>query len=146
MIDFLINDRFPDQWSMIGGSVLWLTGWLIDWLFICPLSKQIPVSVIAKMAIGVYLLVCLTYTTCILFHQTAARSFTVDYKNNVFLKDGEPFRYISGSIHYFRVPRVFWRDRLEKMKAAGLNAIQTWVFCNSKVQFQKVQFQMSVYC
>ena len=78
----------------------------------------------SKMAIGVYLLVCLTYATC-LFHQTAARSFTVDYKNNVFLKDGEPFRYISGSIHYFRVPRVFWRDRLEKMKAAGLNAIQT---------------------
>ena len=89
------------------------------------MSYQVPVSVIAKMAIGVYLLVCLTYATCIFFHQTAARSFTVDYKNNVFLKDGQPFRYISGSIHYFRVPRVFWRDRLEKMKAAGLNAIQT---------------------
>ena len=37
---------------------------------------------------------------------TVARTFEIDYKNNVFLKDGQPFRYISGEIHYFRVSRV----------------------------------------
>ncbi|XP_076875969.1 beta-galactosidase [Brachyhypopomus gauderio] len=58
---------------------------------------------------------------------TAGRSFTVDYKNDCFLKDGEPFRYISGSIHYNRVPRVYWKDRLLKMYMAGLNAIQTYI-------------------
>lgn len=56
-----------------------------------------------------------------------SRSFTVDYTQNCFLKDGKPFRYVSGSIHYFRVPHEMWQDRIYKMKMAGLNAIQTYV-------------------
>ena len=36
-------------------------------------------------------------------------------------------RYISGSMHYSRVPPFYWRDRLEKLHAAGLNAVQTYV-------------------
>uniref|UniRef100_A0A2K6TTR5 Beta-galactosidase-1-like protein n=1 Tax=Saimiri boliviensis boliviensis TaxID=39432 RepID=A0A2K6TTR5_SAIBB len=55
------------------------------------------------------------------------RVFEIDYSQNRFLKDGEPFRYISGSIHYSRVPRIYWKDRLLKMKMAGLNTIQTYV-------------------
>ncbi|KAI2528726.1 galactosidase beta 1 [Homo sapiens] len=51
--------------------------------------------------------------------------FEIDYSRDSFLKDGQPFRYISGSIHYSRVPRFYWKDRLLKMKMAGLNAIQT---------------------
>ena len=58
------------------------------------------------------------------------RSFTIDYKNERFLKDGQPFRYISGGIHYFRVPSSLWEDRLKKIRAAGLNAIQTYVAWN----------------
>ncbi|MCJ8748960.1 hypothetical protein PDJAM_G00170570 [Pangasius djambal] len=57
----------------------------------------------------------------------AAPSFTVDYKNNSFLKDGEYFRYVSGSVHYSRIPRLYWKDRLLKMYMAGLNAVQTYV-------------------
>ena len=53
------------------------------------------------------------------------RSFIIDYENNVFLKDGKVFRYISGGMHYFRIPRMYWKDRLMKMKAAGLNTVQT---------------------
>ncbi|XP_061441933.1 beta-galactosidase isoform X3 [Rhineura floridana] len=55
------------------------------------------------------------------------RSFAIDYDHNCFLKDGKPFHYISGSIHYFRVPQYYWKDRLLKMKMAGLDAIQTYV-------------------
>ncbi|XP_065306922.1 beta-galactosidase-like isoform X1 [Dermacentor albipictus] len=58
---------------------------------------------------------------------SSSRSFTVDYANNQFLKDGQPFRYISGSLHYFRVPRAYWQDRMEKMRLAGLNALQTYM-------------------
>lgn len=54
-------------------------------------------------------------------------SFHVDYENNQFLLDGKPFQYVSGSFHYFRTPRQYWRDRLRKMRAAGLNAISTYV-------------------
>ncbi|KAF8777675.1 Beta-galactosidase like protein [Argiope bruennichi] len=57
-------------------------------------------------------------------------SFVVDYENNRFLKDGNTFRYISGSVHYFRVPHEFWHDRIYKLKMAGLNAIQTYVEWN----------------
>uniref|UniRef100_A0A667Y269 Beta-galactosidase n=1 Tax=Myripristis murdjan TaxID=586833 RepID=A0A667Y269_9TELE len=60
--------------------------------------------------------------------KTAAFSgVRVDYKNDCFRKDGEAFRYISGSIHYSRIPRVYWKDRLLKMYMAGLNAIQTYI-------------------
>jgi beta-galactosidase len=58
---------------------------------------------------------------------TKPQSFTIDYQHDTFLKDGQPFRYISGSIHYSRVPSYYWKDRLMKFKYAGLNAIQTYV-------------------
>ncbi|XP_027625452.1 beta-galactosidase isoform X3 [Tupaia chinensis] len=57
----------------------------------------------------------------------SGRTFEIDYRRDRFLKDGQPFRYISGSIHYSRVPRFYWKDRLLKMRMAGLNAIQTYV-------------------
>ena len=62
---------------------------------------------------------------CIILDPVHARSFTIDYENDCFLKDGKPFRYISAGMHYFRVPRAYWKDRLLKIKAAGLNAVQT---------------------
>ncbi|NWX31368.1 BGAL galactosidase, partial [Notiomystis cincta] len=57
----------------------------------------------------------------------SARSFQLDYENDCFRKDGAPFRYISGSIHYARVPRPAWRDRLLKMYMSGLSAVQVYV-------------------
>lgn len=53
-----------------------------------------------------------------------ARSFQLDYEENCFRKDGAPFRYVSGSIHYARVPRPAWRDRLLKMYMSGLSTVQ----------------------
>ena len=37
--------------------------------------------------------------------------------------NGKKFRIFSGSLHYFRVHPAYWRDRLRKYRAAGLNAI-----------------------
>ncbi|MGH7670766.1 MAG: beta-galactosidase [Gemmatimonadaceae bacterium] len=47
-----------------------------------------------------------------------------------FVLNGKPFQIISGSMHYARVPREYWRDRMEKAKAMGLNTITTYVFWN----------------
>ncbi|RZC41824.1 beta-galactosidase-1-like protein 2 [Asbolus verrucosus] len=33
----------------------------------------------------------------------------------------------SGAMHYFRIPRQYWRDRLKKLRAAGLNTVETYV-------------------
>ena len=44
--------------------------------------------------------------------------------------DGNPFQILSGAIHYSRVPRAYWRDRLRKARAMGLNTVETYVFWN----------------
>ncbi len=48
-----------------------------------------------------------------------------------FTFDGKPAVIISGSIHYPRVPRAYWRDRIQKAKAMGFNCIGTYVFWNA---------------
>ncbi|XP_058476142.1 beta-galactosidase-1-like protein [Solea solea] len=58
---------------------------------------------------------------------SGGRSFSIDYKNDCFLKDGKPFQFISGSVHYSRIPRQYWKDRLVKMYMTGLNAVQVYV-------------------
>ena len=54
-----------------------------------------------------------------------AKSFTVE--GDQFVLDGTPFRILSGEIHYFRIPRIYWEDRLRRVKALGFNAIQTYI-------------------
>ncbi|WP_433259526.1 glycoside hydrolase family 35 protein (plasmid) [Streptosporangium sp. CA-135522] len=44
-----------------------------------------------------------------------------------FRLDGEPFRLLSGGLHYFRVHPAQWADRLRKARLMGLNAIETYV-------------------
>ncbi|MBE1494290.1 beta-galactosidase [Amycolatopsis lexingtonensis] len=44
-----------------------------------------------------------------------------------FLLDGKPFQIVSGAVHYFRIHPDQWRDRLERLKALGLNTIETYV-------------------
>lgn len=56
---------------------------------------------------------------------SGSRTFVIDSKIGQFLKDGKPFRYVSGSMDYFRVPRAYWRDRMNKMKMAGINTVTT---------------------
>jgi beta-galactosidase len=49
-------------------------------------------------------------------------------QGGAFLLDGRPFRIMSGELHFQRIPREYWRDRLLKARAMGLNAIATYVF------------------
>lgn len=55
-------------------------------------------------------------------------SFTVSGKQ--FLMDGRQYQIISGEMHYTRIPREYWRDRLEKARSMGLNTITTYAFWN----------------
>lgn len=59
---------------------------------------------------------------------TPPHTFTVSGRQ--FLFDGKPYQIISGEMHYTRVPRAYWRDRLRMARAMGLNTITTYVFWN----------------
>ncbi|MDQ0209096.1 glycoside hydrolase family 35 protein [Alkalicoccobacillus murimartini] len=48
-------------------------------------------------------------------------------ENGEFLLDGKPFQVLSGAIHYFRTVPEYWEDRLRKLKALGLNTVETYV-------------------
>uniref|UniRef100_A0A8D2NBW1 Glycoside hydrolase 35 catalytic domain-containing protein n=1 Tax=Zonotrichia albicollis TaxID=44394 RepID=A0A8D2NBW1_ZONAL len=54
------------------------------------------------------------------------KGFFIKY-NSEFLLEGMPFRILGGSMHYFRVPREYWEDRMLKMRACGLNTLTTEV-------------------
>src|SRR5215471_14567772 len=59
----------------------------------------------------------------------AAHTFGI--QGDQFVLDGKPFQIISGEMHYARIPREYWRDRLKKARAMGLNTISTYVFWNA---------------
>lgn len=44
-----------------------------------------------------------------------------------FLLNDEPFRILSGAIHYFRVHPDLWEDRIRKARLMGLNTVETYV-------------------
>ena len=52
------------------------------------------------------------------------------YKGNDFYMDGEKYTVISGAMHYFRIPREYWRDRLLKLKECGFNTVETYTCWN----------------
>jgi beta-galactosidase len=60
----------------------------------------------------------------------AAPPQTLRVSGDQFVLGGKPFQIISGEMHYARIPREYWRDRLAKARAMGLNTISTYVFWN----------------
>lgn len=53
-----------------------------------------------------------------------------EIKDSVFLVNGKPFQFICGEMHYPRIPQEYWRDRIKRAKAMGINTISTYVFWN----------------
>ena len=85
----------------------------------------------------------LVFVLCIgnyLYAQKAMHTFALG--DSVFLLDGKPFQMISGEMHYPRVPREAWRQRMHMAKAMGLNTIGTYVFWNLH-EPQKGKFDFS---
>ncbi|HEY1501978.1 MAG TPA: beta-galactosidase family protein [Acidobacteriaceae bacterium] len=64
-------------------------------------------------------------------HPARAQQPSFRVADGRFLLNGRPFQIISGEMHYARIPRAYWRDRLKMAKAMGLNAVTTYVFWNA---------------
>jgi len=59
---------------------------------------------------------------------TAAHTFTIG--PDAFLLDGKPFVIRCGELHSTRVPREYWKQRLQMCHAMGLNAVCVYLFWN----------------
>ncbi len=55
---------------------------------------------------------------------------TFEIRGGEVLSDGRPFRIFSGAMHYFRIHPALWEDRFRKMKAMGLNMLETYTAWN----------------
>ena len=51
----------------------------------------------------------------------------VELKDRCILIDGKPQIIMSGEIHYFRLQRNEWQDRINKLKQAGCNAVSSYI-------------------
>ena len=58
----------------------------------------------------------------------SARTFEIGESD--FLLDGKPFVMRCGEIHYARIPREYWRHRLQMLRAMGCNAVGCYMFWN----------------
>lgn len=64
------------------------------------------------------------------------------YLNNLYLtKDGKPFNPVMGEVHISRLPSEEWKDRILKMKAAGVNIVSSYLFwINHEFEEGKLDF------
>lgn len=80
----------------------------------------------------VYLVLCLwsTFTLGMVYgEENASGVFSIE--KNEFRLNGEKFVIRSGELHYMRVPREYWKHRLQLMKAMGFNSVCAYVFWNA---------------
>jgi len=77
--------------------------------------------VFTKIALACLLLLARTSSA----QDAGARSFVI--QNDALVRDGQPVNVMSGSFHYSRTPPGLWRDRLQRLRAMGLNTVQTYV-------------------
>jgi beta-galactosidase len=61
----------------------------------------------------------------------AGKAPSFRFEGREFLLNGKPFQIMAGEVHFQRIPREYWADRLVKLRAAGLNTVCTYVFWNA---------------
>ncbi len=66
-----------------------------------------------------------------IFPPAPAAANAIHWKDGYFSINGKPTFISSGSIHYARVPRELWRDRIWRLKQMGFNCVQSYVFWNA---------------
>src|SRR4051812_48220547 len=55
------------------------------------------------------------------------QSTTMTHDQSDFYLGESRLQIFSAELHYFRVPRPYWQDRLQKARALGLNTISTYM-------------------
>jgi len=66
-----------------------------------------------------------------IFPALPAANDAIHWKNGYFVINGKPTFITAGEMHYARIPRELWRDRIWRTKQMGFNCIQMYVFWNA---------------
>jgi len=83
-----------------------------------------------RILVAFLLSVALRFAVPVAAQDTPGSAHHIGIDGDHFALDGKPLQIISGELHYERIPREYWRDRLMKARAMGLNTISTYVFWN----------------
>ena len=62
--------------------------------------------------------------------EAAANTETFGVGNKTFLLNGKPFIVKAAEVHYPRIPRPYWEQRIKMCKALGMNTLCLYVFWN----------------
>jgi beta-galactosidase len=76
------------------------------------------------------LLLCGLTAASTVHAQTAKPAHTFSIGDKDFIIDGKPTIIRCGEIHSARVPREYWRHRLQAMRAMGMNTVCAYLFWN----------------
>jgi alpha-L-fucosidase len=83
-----------------------------------------------SLAAALVAAVCLPAPAAVFFKDVGiefSKPDRIRYDSHSLIIDGKPVFIFSGEIHYFRCPRELWKDRLQKLKDAGLNCVDTYL-------------------
>jgi beta-galactosidase len=83
-----------------------------------------------RLTLALALTVVALLPACVTSQPATATKHTFTIGTNDFLLDGHRFQIRCGEIHAPRVPREYWRHRLQMAKAMGLNTVCAYLFWN----------------
>ena len=80
---------------------------------------------IAKLILALFLLMTFSASS-----QNFEKPGTFVAGDNTFLLNGKPYVVRAGELHFPRIPREYWEQRIQMCKAMGMNTICIYLFWN----------------
>ncbi len=77
------------------------------------------------------LLFCGLFVPSVSFAEPISGRHVFTVGEDAFLLDGKPFVVRCGEMHFARIPRDYWRHRLQMIRACGFNAVCAYMFWNN---------------
>ena len=81
-------------------------------------------------------LVSIVFLTTPMYAQQKGGDFSVG--NKTFLLNGKPYVVRAAELHYSRIPKEYWEQRIQLCKAMGMNTVCIYLFWNIHEQQQDV--------
>lgn len=88
--------------------------------------KPLKPKQLLKFLIGASLFSLLLITSC----QKPQTKHTFEIGNEHFLLDSIPYQIRCGEMHFTRVPKEYWRHRIQMIKSLGMNTVCAYLFWN----------------